>query len=244
MLKILFLHTRKKYIVDNHYYLESPYETYSIYIATIPGIEVTFDGESVVNEDGYISLDEVLEAEHDLTFTLEGMIEPLTTKITVNDANTYFDFYDFNIKEKFQEELYKLLQKFNDADIVASKEKNANYYKPYVTDSYFNKNLKDYFDSSWWYETTSSEYSMEPIKVELASIDKVYFTVREDWYTISEAVIEKTFKLNGDVKLENKVNYEFIYEIIMENGSWKINNAEVLNSKGKYLDKNGKWINY
>jgi len=29
----------------------------------------------------------------------------------------------------------------------------------------------------------------------------------------------------------------------MDNGSWKINNAELLNREDKYLDKNDNWIN-
>ena len=237
--------------VDNHYYLESPYETYSIYIATIPGIEVTFDGESVVNEDGYISLDEVLEAEHDITITSEGMIEPLKTKITVDSEHTKFQFYNFNlikdykVNEKFQAEVFNLLKNFNDADIIAREEKDTNYYKPYVTDSLFNERYKNYFGSSWWYKTTFSEYTMEPIKIELASINKVYFTVREYWYTKKEAaVMEMTFNLNDDVKLETKEKYEWKYAIILDHGSWKIIGHELLNRESKYLDKNGKWVSY
>ena len=230
--------------VDAKYYLESPYETYTIDIATTPGVEVTFDGVTVRNETGYISLDEVIEAEHAITFTSEGMIEPLTTKITVDSDNTYFEFKDFKIKEELQEEVYSLLKKFNDADIIAKKEKNANYYKPYVTESFFNDRFKNYFGSSWLHKTTLSEYTMEPIKIELASIDKVYFTVRESWHTIDELTEDGwTFDINHDVRLEKKGIYEWRYIILMDNGSWKINNAELLNREDKYLDKNGNWIN-
>ena len=242
---------QEKIYVDNHYYLESPYETYSIYIYTIPGVEVTFDGEPVVNESRYITLDEVLEAEHDIIITSEGMIEPLTTKITVDSEHTNFQFYNFNlikdykVNEKFQAEVFNLLKNFNDADIIAGEEKDTNYYKPYVTYSFFNEKFKNYFDDYWWKKYTFSEYTMEPIKIELASIDKVYFTVRESWHTIEDVTKNGwTFNLNGDVRLERKSKLEWKYEIILDSGSWKISGDELLNRESKYLDKNGKWVSY
>ena len=86
---------------------------------------------------------------------------------------------------------------------------------------------------------------MEPIKIELASIDKVYFTVRESWHTIEDVTKNGwTFNLNGDVRLERKSKLEWKYEIILDSGSWKISGDELLNRESKYLDKNGKWVSY
>lgn len=230
--------------VDNYYYLESPYETYPIEIVTIPGVEIIFDGVTVEDKDGYVTIDEVIEAEHEIKLTLEGMIEPITTKINVYSENTYFEFIGFQVDDDLQAELYTLLKDFNDASIEAGKEKNPEYYMPYVTEIKYHEFI-DLYERIFWYKSVFIEYTMEPVHVEVASKDLVYFTVIENWYGKREVIEDgRKFNQNKDTEIEYKQKITWQYELIKEDGNWKINNEELLDIEKVYLDKNGNWTEY
>lgn len=234
---------KKEIYVPEESYVTSPYKNYTVDIATVSGAELTFDGNKIKENDGYIRLYHVLEGQHEINLKLDSeMAKPITKKLKVDNTNNYFKIKDFEAKEPFKEEIFSLVKNYNDAWSKSEKDKNIDHIKEFVTNRKY-KDLKYNMQNADWKKCTYCEYTIEPLEVKIESEKFVYATVIENWHIKEETVEDgMTFRANGDKKLEYKLIVKWRYKIIKEDGTWKIDGNTKLEREAKYLDNTGKWI--
>ncbi|KAB3529683.1 zinc ribbon domain-containing protein [Alkaliphilus serpentinus] len=234
-------------------HVESPYDTYMVYVETLYGAEILFNGQSL-GKEGYAYIDDVLEGTHKVTIKMEGdMVKPLEAEIEVSRDNDYFIFNELEPQEAFTEEIMDIIEGYNNTLINAyvnydeSSEKDPlSNLSQYVTEYRFSDDVYDFYDEVEWKIINSQSYSIVDYYIEIGSETYVTVVTDESWHTREEIREDYywSFSANGEKSIERKNLLEGTYELTKDNGAWKIEYVNKWSYEDQYLNEYGEWIYY
>lgn len=149
-------------------------------INTLSGLDVKIDGTDITESDK--------EGGYDFAY-FTGL--PCKIQITgetikpqeIESDETIITIKDFEHQEELKQELEKVIQSFNNADVKACVEKDPSYYKPFVSADLY-KDLQSQIErmkeKDYFIELELDEIEYNEIKFD-KNINKVLFHVKEVW---------------------------------------------------------------
>jgi hypothetical protein len=237
----------KEYLFFDNYSLVV--KTYFVKVKTnFNGAKLYLDGKEVAQaetDNSHKELGPILPGKHHIkaVYSSNGKSVTKEQDITVmeNQNNDELDL-SCDIGPLIKDDLVKLIKNFNDAAVLASKNLDASYYKDYETDELFTSD-KEEIEKLKLNQTKyiTYTYTMEPGEVKADSPQHAYLTNTEQW----NEIVQQPYGLpNGDTKAELKDTITWSYEMIKQDGKWKISGEQEMNDDKQYKDKTGNWVKY
>ena len=219
-----------------------PYQTVEVSVECMSGTVVELAGEKIVNKEGLVRFDNVLEGTYPLKiYDANGNIEAYEEEIVVSKKNRQFNIEHLNLSNAGNARLKKSVDGFYLAYLEGIKEQDSSFINQYLIKDISPQIIEDF--EAWFVKDKDLQTAKMEMEIETININKSGILEVETLEVIE--MINKEIDERGKAyEREYQVTLKWFMELIQEGESYKLKDRTIQESLVSYKDKDGRWIAY
>lgn len=219
-----------------------PYETVEVSVECMGGTVVELAGEKVMNKDGLVRFDNVLEGTYPLKiYDTNGNIEAYEQYIVVSKKNRQFNIEHLNLSKVGNARLKKSIDSFYKDYLEGIKKHDSSFINQYALKDTQPQIVEDF--EAWFIKDKDLQTAKIDVEVEEINMNKDGILEVQTLEVVQ--MINKEMDAGGkSYEREYQVTLTWIMEFVRDGESYKLKDRTVQESLVSYKDKEGRWIAY
>lgn len=219
-----------------------PYETVEVSVECMSGTVVELAGEKMINKDGLVRFDNVLEGTYPLKiYDINGNIEAYEQYIVVSKKNRQFNIENLNLSDIGNARLKKSTDEFYVAYLEGIKKHDSSFINQYALKDIEPQIVEDF--ESWFIKDKDLQTAEIDVEIEEINMNKDGILEVQTLEVVE--MMNKEIDAGGKAyQREYQVTLKWLMELVQEGEGYKLKDRTIQESLVSYKDRDGRWIAY
>lgn len=219
-----------------------PYQTVEVSVECMSGTVVELAGEKVVNNDGFVQFDHVLEGTYPLKiYDTNGNIEAYEQYIVVSEKNRQFNIDHLNLSKIGNERLKKGIDSFYTDYLEGIKKHDSSFINQYALKDITPHIIEDF--EAWFIKDKDLQTAKMDIEVKDINMNKDGI-LEVETLEVVQVINKETDDEGKTYEREYQVTLAWDMEFVREGEAYKLKDRTIQESLVSYKDDEGRWIAY